>query len=220
VKPVRELVPVLEFLPCRTPAAWIDAAMSDLPTLLLDHAALELKAAQQAQTLIWRYAMHNAPVSLSPADLKRLRGKLSRLAREELRHFEQVLDILAARDIPFEPVSASRYAASLHREIADAEPERLVDTLIVCGIIEARSCERFHSLVPRLVIDDPGLAHFYGALLRAEARHFRDYLDLARVAADAPIDVRLAALLEIERRLVVSGDEELRFHSGVRGATA
>ena len=74
---VPDITPVLDFLPCRTPQAWVDRAIEDIPTLLLDHASLELKAAQQALTLMNRYA--GRPDLLD---------KMSRLAREELRHFD------------------------------------------------------------------------------------------------------------------------------------
>lgn len=204
---------VLEFLPCRTPTAWVEAALGDLPTLLRDHAALELKAAQQAQRLIWKYGMRTDADRVG-VDRARLRAKLSRLAREELRHFEQVLDILRRRAIAFEPVSASRYAAALHAQIADTEPDCLIDTLIVCAIIEARSCERFYSLLPALAPAEPELARFYASLLRSEARHFGDYLELARGPRTAPIEPRIDEFLELERELVTHPDSELRFHSG------
>ncbi len=207
-----DLAPVLEFLPCRTPDAWIARAVSDIPTLLLDHAALELKAAQQAQRMIWRYGVASQPES--GAFEFELLNKMSRLAREELRHFEQVAAILEARGIEFRPVSASRYAGALHEPIRDEEPERLIDTLIVGAIIEARSCERFHSLVPSLESTDPELAEFYESLLKAEARHFSDYLELAEKRAGASITDRIEFLLEREAELILSPDRELRFHSG------
>ena len=203
---------VHEFLRCRTPPLWVEAAAADLPTLLRDHAALELKAAQQAQKLIWRYGMR--PTEYSADFEGRLRAKLSRLAREELRHFEQVLTILERRGIAFVPVSASRYAAALHSQIASREPDTLVDTLLVGAIIEARSCERFEALIPALQPSDSELAAFYASLLRSEARHFLDYLELARAASVAPIAHRVDELLDLERMLVTSTDTELRFHSG------
>lgn len=211
---------VLEFLRCRTPPAWVEAALADRPTLLRDHAALELKAAQQAQRLIWKYGMR-APgrhAWLSRTGQASLRAKLSRLAREELRHFEQVLALLQRRGIAFEPVSASRYAAALHGVIAAGEPACFVDTLIVCAVIEARSCERFYSLLAPLAAPDPELARFYRSLLRSEARHFDDYLALARAAAPAPIGARIDELLELDAGLVAGPDTELRFHSGAAPA--
>ncbi|WP_448672331.1 tRNA isopentenyl-2-thiomethyl-A-37 hydroxylase MiaE, partial [Escherichia coli] len=75
-------------------------------------------------------------------------NKMSRLAREELRHFEQVLAILKKRGIPVVNVSASRYASALRDLVRKQEPQRLTDTLVVGAFIEARSCERFAALVP------------------------------------------------------------------------
>ena len=195
---------VLEFLCCRTPQAWVERAVGDIPTLLLDHAGLELKAAQQALTLINRYA--------GQADLL---TRMSRLAREELRHFERVISILKRRGIRYRPLSASRYFGELHRKIRNSEPDRLVDTLLVGSIIEARSCERFYSLLPPLVKLDPELATLYESLLESEARHFSDYLLLADQAAGVSTSTRAAQLLDVEAELIVAQDAELRFHSGI-----
>jgi len=195
---------ILEFLPCRTPQAWTTRATKDIQTLLLDHAGLELKAAQQALTLMNRYA--------GRADLL---SKMSRLAREELRHFERVIRILKKRGIIYRPLSASRYFRELHAQIRDTEPGRLVDTLIIGAIIEARSCERFYSLLPSLATSDPDLATLYESLLESEMRHFTDYLDLADQAAGESTSARWAQLLEVEASLITAPDSQLRFHSGV-----
>ena len=207
--------PVLAFLSCRTPTAWIAAAAAEIDTLLLDHAALELRAAQQAQTLIARYGASGRSGSSLDSNLRlSLLRKLSRLAREELRHYEQVIELLAERNIDYALISASRYARELHAEIRATEPERLIDTLIVGAIIEARSCERFFSLLPSLEIEEAALAKFYSSLLRSEARHFEDYLALARRAANADCGDRVKDFLALDARLVCDPDSELRFHSG------
>lgn len=209
------VAPVLEFLSCRTPTAWIDAAVAEIDMLLLDHAALELRAAQQAQTLIARYGAAGRAGSSLDVNLRlSLLRKLSRLAREELRHYEQVIELLAERNVDYRVISASRYARELHDCIRGTEPERLVDTLIVGAIIEARSCERFLSLLPSLETGEPELAKFYGSLLRSEARHFEDYLRLARRAAKADCADRVSYFLALDARLVCESDSELRFHSG------
>lgn len=199
-----DIQPVLDFLPCSTPRAWLDKAMDDIATLLLDHAALELKASQQALTLMNRYAGEAA-----------LLDKMSRLAREELRHFERVVAVLKKRGIDYQRLSASRYFGRLHEQIRDSEPAKRVDTLIVGAIVEARSCERFHALLPALEEREPELATLYASLLESEARHFEDYLSLAESAAGEPIVDRTAELLEKEAELIMSPDSELRFHSGV-----
>ncbi len=192
---------VLDFLPCRTPQAWIEAAIQDIPTLLIDHANCEKKAASTALGLMYRYT-----------DNYELLNKMSRLAREELRHFEQVIAIMKKRGIDYSHLTPSRYAGELHKHIRKEEPGRLVDTLIVGAIIEARSCERFYSLIPHL---DDELAKFYESLLKSEARHFEDYLRLAEKASDQPIESKVEAFLSHETNALLQLDEELRFHSGV-----
>lgn len=191
-----------EFLLCRTPDAWIQQALQYPEILLIDHANCEKKAASTALNLMYRYV-----------DNFELLNKMSRLAREELRHFEQVLAIMQRRKIPYRHITASRYAAELRQHVRSADPEKLIDTLIVGAIIEARSCERFASLAPHL---DDELQKFYESLLKSEARHFQDYLSLAKkAAAGQSIDERVRFFLELERELVEAPDAEFRFHSGV-----
>lgn len=116
--------------------------------------------------------------------------------------------------VPFAVVSASRYAAGLRAAMRREEPQRLLDALLVGALIEARSCERFAALVPRL--SDP-LRSFYAGLLASEARHFQHYIELASSECrdDAPnINRRLAELKAVERDLILSPDPEFRFHSG------
>lgn len=189
------------FLRCETPAAWITSALDNQRLLLIDHANCEKKAASTALNLMYRY--------VSNWDLL---NKMSRLAREELRHFEQVIAIMAARGIAYEQIGASRYAAGLRELVATHEPQKLVDTLIVGAIIEARSCERFARLAPHL---DPELSKFYTSLLKSESRHFEDYLRLAEQAAGgADISERVAMFLDRELELIEMPDQEFRFHSG------
>ncbi|WP_226704405.1 tRNA-(ms[2]io[6]A)-hydroxylase [Microbulbifer elongatus] len=200
---VPDLSAIHEFLLCRTPDAWIDAALAEPELMLVDHANCEKKAAGTALNLMFRY--------LDNFDLL---NKMSRLAREELRHFEQVIGIMQKRGIAYPHLTASRYAAGLRGEVRSAEPGRLIDTLICGAIIEARSCERFARIAPHL---DEELQKFYFSLLKSEARHFRDYLTLAQNASEDDIGPRVRALLEVERELVEGGDGEFRFHSGVPG---
>jgi tRNA-(ms[2]io[6]A)-hydroxylase len=197
---------VNDFLYCSTPQAWIDAVAADLPTLLIDHANCEKKAASTALNLIFRYV-----------DKPELSMKLSKLAREELRHFEQVLTLLQKRNIEFEHVSASRYAAELRKGVRTSEPHRLVDMMIVSAIVEARSCERFEAVIPVL---DEELAQFYTSLLKSEARHFQVYLNFAKKYSPEDIQPRVDFFLARDRELVESNDTEFRFHSGSPVKTA
>lgn len=192
------------FLPCATPRAWVDWALEHPETLLVDHANCEKKAASTALNLMYRYVGHH-----------RLLNKLSRLAREELRHFEQVIAIMQRRGIDYPQIGAARYAGELRRRVRTHEPGKLIDTLIIGAIIEARSCERFAALAPHL---DEELAGFYTSLLKSESRHFLDYLKLAReLGSPEEVEKRLEVFLALERELIESPDVEFRFHSGVPG---
>jgi tRNA-(ms[2]io[6]A)-hydroxylase len=189
-----------EFLPCRTPERWIENALANQDLMLIDHAHCEKKAASTALSLMYRYV-----------DNPDLLNKMSRLAREELRHFEQVLAIMKKRGVTYDHLTPARYAAGLRKEVRVEDPGRLVDVLIVGAIIEARSCERFAALAPHL---DDTLADFYNGLLKSEARHYQDYLRLAQQANGGPVGNRVGAFLDIERRLIEEPDTEFRFHSG------
>ncbi len=191
-----------EFLLCETPDAWIREALKHPEIMLIDHANCEKKAAGTALNLMYRYV-----------DNFELLNKMSRLAREELRHFEQVIAIMEARGIEYEQITASRYAADLRKPVRTFEPARLIDTLVVGAIIEARSCERFEKLAPHL---DEELEKFYSSLLKSEARHYQDYLTLAEKAAGGEsIQDRVDLFLARDKALVESGDSDFRFHSGV-----
>jgi len=192
---------VLAFLGCPTPEGWIAAAVAEPALLLTDHANCEKKAAGTALNLLFRYSTDTL-----------LMDWLSRLAREELRHFEQVLAIMKKRGLDFRPLAAARYAGGLRELVRTHEPARLVDTLIAGAFIEARSCERFAALAPRL---DPELGAFYTRLLASESRHFRGYLAAAeRVAGGRDISARIAEFRTREQQLIEAPDAELRFHSG------
>jgi len=191
---------LIDFLPSRTPQAWVDQALAHPTELLVDHANCEKKAASTALNLMFRYV-----------DKPDLLQKMSRLAREELRHFEQVTALMQRRGVAYRGLSASHYAQRLRQHVRTTEPGRLVDTLIIGAFIEARSCERFATLAPHL---DEELGDFYRSLLKSEARHYRDYLALARQYADSPIDQRVAEFAAIEAQAMCENDTEFRFHSG------
>ncbi|MCZ6893327.1 MAG: tRNA-(ms[2]io[6]A)-hydroxylase [Gammaproteobacteria bacterium] len=194
---------IATFLETETPEEWLDAACERLPEMLLDHANCELKAASTALGFLYRYP-----------DRTILAQRMSRLAREELRHFEQVRSIMADMDIPFERTTASRYAGGLRDAARHEEPAKLLDLLLIGAIIEARSCERFAKIAPRLPAK---LGKFYGGLLASEARHFEQYIAFAKSecdVSDAEINERLEELKKIEAALILEPDAEFRFHSG------
>ncbi|MFV3402325.1 MULTISPECIES: MiaE family protein [Pseudomonas] len=202
------LIPEIEaFLGCRTPDAWIEAALADQETLLIDHKNCEFKAASTALSLIAKYNTHVELINM-----------MSRLAREELVHHEQVMRLMKRRGVPLRPVSAGRYASGLRRQVRAHEPAKLVDTLVVGAFIEARSCERFAALVPHL---DEELGKFYHGLLKSEARHYQGYLKLAHQYGDADDIARVVEQVrEAEVQLITSPDQEMRFHSGIPMAAA
>ena len=198
------LAEIQAFLPCATPDRWIENALENQSLMLIDHANCEKKAASTALSLINRYT-----------DNFELLNKMSRLAREEMRHFEQVIALMKRRKIPYEHVSASRYAAGLRDLARKEDPAKLIDVLIIGAFIEARSCERFALLAPHL---DAELEKFYLSLLKSEARHYQDYLKLAKtVAGDQSIDDRIELIAGRERELIESADTQFRFHSGPVG---
>lgn len=195
------LASINAFLRCETPDAWVAAALDNQETLLIDHANCEKKAAATAMNLMYRYTE-------KPDLLK----KMSQLAREELLHFEQVVEILQRRGIRYSKLSPSRYAAELRELIATNSKSALVDTLITGAFIEARSCERFSKIAPHL---DASLGKFYKSLLRSESRHFKDYLDLAQLYGNGDISSKVALFADKEAELILSTDLQFRFHSGV-----
>ncbi|HVW71169.1 MAG TPA: tRNA-(ms[2]io[6]A)-hydroxylase [Steroidobacteraceae bacterium] len=191
---------VESILQAATPPGWVDAAVQGWRELLVDHANCEKKAASTAVALIFAY----------PEDTS-LGLALSRLAREELRHFEQVQAAMAELGVPFVRQKPGRYAAGLRRELRTSEPGRKLDLLLSGALIEARSCERFRLLSGRL--PEP-LGRFYGRLAESEARHFELYVGLARARHPDEWEPRLRQLARTEAELATAPDGELRFHSG------
>ncbi|MDP5133866.1 MAG: tRNA isopentenyl-2-thiomethyl-A-37 hydroxylase MiaE [Paraglaciecola sp.] len=137
--------------------------------------------------------------------------KMVLLIKEELHHFQQVLDIMTARGIEYTNVRAGRYAKGMMKHVRTHEPAALIDKLICGAYIEARSCERFAKLAPYL---DDELNKFYVSLLRSEARHFQDYLDLADRISGQDISERVKFFGSIETQLIEDPDDAFRFHSG------
>ncbi|RJE65917.1 tRNA hydroxylase, partial [Acinetobacter sp. JS678] len=201
--------PVLAFLGCQTPKAWLDEAINNLDILMQDHANCEKKAASTAMNLMFRYSF-----------FPDLQVKLAQLVREEMLHYEQVLELMAKRGQKWDGLSAGRYAGGLRKEIRTYEPEALIDVLVVGAFVEARSCERFHALAPRV---DDELGRYYRYLLKSESRHFEDYLALALDVAKTAkmknpkedIQQRIEHIREVEKNLILTPDDTFRFHSGV-----
>lgn len=192
---------IYSFLLCTTPTVWLEHALNNQAILLADHAHCEKKAASTALSLLYRYV-----------DKPALLQKMSRLAREELRHFEQVHALLGKRNIEYISFAPCGYIKTLYQSACTSEPYKLIDTLIIGAIIEARSCERFAILAKHL---DNELSSFYNRLLVSEVRHYMDYLTLAKLYAEKPIDDRIEKFLTIEANYINSSDSVFRFHSGI-----
>jgi tRNA-(ms[2]io[6]A)-hydroxylase len=176
--------------------AWVRAACADLPTLLVDHAHCEKKAAHTAVRFLFKYPEWPSLVAAMP-----------RLAREELVHFDQVLRELKARGLAFRPLTSANYAAELF-----GAARKFGDTgeLLACALIEARSCERFVRL-SQAVADDR-LREFYRELAAAEERHGSIYVELAEETGD--VAAQLAELSAREAEIIARPGQPLRMHAG------
>ena len=184
-----------------TSERWVQQAMNNLEEVLVDHAHCEKKAARTAMNLLCAYDTH--------ADLCR---EMTLIIAEELEHFEQVCSLLARRGIAFRRQQPSAYGKELNKLVRSEEPDRAVDRLLIAGLIEARSCERFAVLRDRL--DDPELTQFYGNLFESEARHHTTYLKLARsFASSEEVVCRLDALAIAEQTILDQGSLLPRMHS-------
>ena len=202
--PAAPLAPTFGELSVATPRAWFDAARDRWQLLLVDHANCEKKAASTALSFIFSYAPD-----------AELTDRLSRLAREELRHFEQVQKLMRELHVPWTKLSPSRYAEGLRRAVSTSEPQRQLDLMVIGAFIEARSCERFVGLAPRLPAP---MGTFYGGLAASEARHNALYRRLAErhaLAHGLDAEATFARFAAIEADLVISPDPQFRFHSGL-----
>jgi tRNA-(ms[2]io[6]A)-hydroxylase len=188
-------------LAVETDPAWGAFAAARLPEVLLDHAHCEKKAAGTALNLIFAYV----------EDVELCR-EMTEIVNEELEHFHMVLALLERRGIRFRRLTPSSYGRELNDLVRKQEPQRAVDRLLIAGIIEARSCERFHVLAQH--VKDTELAEFYGSLFESEARHHTTYTRLAKhFAPDEVVMSRLDELAELEAAIITRGEEQPRMHS-------
>lgn len=191
----------IKFLQQPTSSLWIEQAIANLDTILLDHSHCERKAAGVALNFMFRYP--------SSAKLVRM---LTAIAQEELEHFELVNQWLDRRNIALAPLSAPPYAAGLKALIRSPEPHRMLDSLLVSGLIEARSHERLGLLAEHC--PEPELAQFYRGLMASEARHYGVYWTLATTYFDrAAVTTRLETLAIAESQLLATLHPEPRMHS-------
>jgi len=188
-------------LQCDTPARWLAQVDSDLESILIDHAHCEKKAAGTALNLIFAYVEN--------LDLCRA---MTEIVNEELEHFQMVLDLLVRREVRFRRLKPSSYGRELNDLVRKQEPQRAVDRLLVAGLIEARSCERFDVLSQH--VPDAELADFYRSLFESEARHHATYTRLAKhFSPEADVLARLEELAAAEAAIIIRGKELPRMHS-------
>ncbi len=184
-----------------TSGRWLDQVDQHLDEVLIDHAHCEKKAAGTAMNLLFAYGGH---VDLSRA--------MADIVVEELEHFRLVLDLLKARGVKYGPLKPGSYGKKLNELVRKGDPQRAIDRLLVAGLIEARSCERFALL--RDHVADRGLADFYGSLFESEARHHSTYVRLAGLfGSGSTIDERLEELATAEAAIIAEGDPLPRMHS-------
>ena len=184
-----------------TSRRWLEQVDTGLDEILIDHAHCEKKAAGTAMNLIFAYVDHEP-----------LCREMVGIVNEELEHFERVLDLLKSRGIPFRRLQPSSYGRRLNDLVRKHEPQRAIDRLLVAGLIEARSCERFDLL--RQHVRDPQLAEFYGGLFESEARHHSCYVRLAKqFGSEQAVAERLIELAAQEAEIIGTGDPWPRMHS-------
>jgi tRNA-(ms[2]io[6]A)-hydroxylase len=180
---------------------WLQQVDKNLEEILIDHAHCENKAARAALNLMIAYVENES-----------LCRAMSSIVVEELEHFQLVRELLTRRGIRFRRIQQSNYGAQLAALVRSGEPQRAVDRLLVAGLIEARSCERFDLL--RQHVDDPELAEFYGSLFESEAGHHAAYVRCARdYASHDEVDKRLHELACQEAEIIAVGDPLPRMHS-------
>ncbi len=191
----------VKWLAVPSSAAWLEQALAHPELLLIDHAHCERKAAGAALQLMFRY----------PSDGE-LAAVLSPLAREELEHFERVQALLERRGLHLRALPAPPYGAALAALVRRSEPERMLDSFLVAGLIEARSHERMALLAAQS--PDLELRTLYGDLLASEARHFGLYWLLCERRWPRPLVAgRLAELAHREAAILASLHPQPRMHS-------
>jgi tRNA-(ms[2]io[6]A)-hydroxylase len=205
-----EVVP----LGCPTREVWVRAALAAVPTLLDDHAQCELKAATNALALIGRHPEHDLLVR-----------RMSSLAKEEMVHYRMVRQVLLDRDGTLSRPAPNPYMKGIGRDRLSGA-YNLLDDLLVCALIEARSCERFVALVRGLRsfqdLDVPArddLAAFYARLARSESGHATLFVRLAEQFFDPDLVRReLLRRSEIEAATIETLPVTPRMHGGHRQA--
>lgn len=152
-----------------TDPRWVNIAEKSIHDILVDHAFCEQKAATQCISLIVRFA-----------DYPKIVEKVAPVVSEEWGHFRKVLKELKKRGLELGKSRKDEYVLELLKFVKKGGPkeDHLLEQLLICGLIEARSCERFRLL--SLYCTDEQLKEFYYEFMVSEAGHYTLFLDLAR----------------------------------------
>lgn len=180
---------------------WLAQVDECLEEVLIDHAHCEHKAAANAMSIMG--------MCITNQEVCR---EMTQIVTEELEHFHLVIALLERRGIEFRCLPPTHYGRELNLLLRPSGHERMVDRLLVAGLIEARSCERFSLLAEH--IQDVELAEFYRSLFESEARHHTTYVRLAKqFAPDSVVKQRLQELSQLESEIVGRGNPLPRMHS-------
>jgi tRNA-(ms[2]io[6]A)-hydroxylase len=194
----------------KTPLAWGQAVLAQPIELLIDHAFLEKKAANNAMELMTRWPGDWCPEWVEV---------MTNVARDEAVHLAQVSRLLIRRGGRLSRVHKNTYANALRQMVRKGEAEEALDRLFVSALIEARSCERFGVLAEAATDTDPELASFYRSLFASEFGHYKVFLKLAGAFADSEaVGTRWRQYLEAESRILAAQPPGPRIHSGMGSA--
>jgi tRNA-(ms[2]io[6]A)-hydroxylase len=174
----------------KIPESWLPKIRRDIPAVLVDHAHLERKAANAALNLEKYVDLHDKV------------SELNAIAIEELQHFEQVLGLMRERQIPFTSAQPSPWIKGMMNQVRKGRREQVIDHLVVCALIEGRSCEKFQILAEGIRDLDPKLADFYSSLVESEGNHYATYLIMARHIDLEETDRRLDYFLDLDAELI------------------
>jgi tRNA-(ms[2]io[6]A)-hydroxylase len=187
-----------------TTLEWGRAVLADPIALLVDHAFLEKKAANNAMELMTHW-----PTDWFPGWVEAMTG----VARDEAAHLAQVIRLLIRRGGRLGRIHKNPYANALRILTRKGEAAEIVDRLIVSALIELRSCERFGVLAA--ASDDAELAAFYRALFASEMGHYKLFLKLAlKIGPRATTEARWEQMLASEARILAEQPPGPRIHSG------
>lgn len=171
-------------------AEWAPRVTRRIDELLIDHAHLERKAATTAIHLEKYRELYPEVHSLNA------------IAIEELQHFELVLGLLRERGCPFGQPQRSEWITGMMRAVRQGRRESVIDHLIVCALIEGRSCEKFQILAAHFSETEPQLSRFYQSLVESEGNHYATYLIMARGIDLAETEARLDWFLDHDAALM------------------